>query len=285
MKRQRELLLSTILCGLFLISTTLMAQSTEKPAAQIKTEFDSFSALRSEILSKIGSASKRVWIVSDFLTDAELVSSLYIAQYRKVEVQVLLGRAKAANILSRLNYLKQVHIPVALRPRGFFAATPSLILIDDQLFAINSELDYLSKSRPFRMTQIRDEDVARFEAGALEAAKNPDVPVAKALPLVGQARYGKGSYKKNQKNDEGAPINTVQQEGESAAEETTSDDSKGRTVPGSLNKDGAYRYRSVRNQPDKGVPTKLPKMTLSQELERQRAASEKKTPSTPTDSQ
>ena len=78
---------------------TVKAEESTPPAA---IEFDSFASARSDLLSRIGGASKRIWISSNFLTDAEIVSSLYIAQYRKVQISVLIGKDKASHILSRL---------------------------------------------------------------------------------------------------------------------------------------------------------------------------------------
>src|SRR5688572_28404829 len=78
--------------------------------------FTTFAELRAYMLDAISGASKRIWLTTDYLTDGEIVSALYVARYRKLDVQVLFGRAKANFYMSRLAYLKNQNIPVFLQP-------------------------------------------------------------------------------------------------------------------------------------------------------------------------
>jgi hypothetical protein len=266
----------------FLTSPISFAANEAPNAAPAQNDFDSFSTLRSELLAKIGGSTKRVWIATDFLTDAEIVSSLYIAQYRKVNIQVLLGRDKATTILSRLNYLKQVNIPVALRPRGFYSKSSTMILVDDKLLAINSDLDYLTKTRKFTISEAPSESLSAFESAFSEAAKNQEDLRAKPLPLVGHPRPAKGKgpdRKKMQNEADGSPIQTTTVPAESSRKKDTNElqiDSNAKTASGTISAEGVYRYRSIKDRPTNGVATKLPKMTLSQELEKKRAAAAEK---------
>jgi len=148
--------------------------------------FPDFSSLRAELLSKIGGATKRVFLCTDFLTDADIVSSLYIAQYRKVDIKVLLGRDNASNIMSRLNYLQQVNIQTSLRPREFHPSLNTMVLIDDRLLTINVNLDYMTKAKNLLITTRPGTDIASLEAAFHQAMSGQVAPQPKPLPKVGR---------------------------------------------------------------------------------------------------
>ena len=253
-----------------------------------KSEFTEFSGLRSEILTMIGGATKKIWITTDFLTDGEIVSSLYIAQYRKVQINILLGRERATNILSRLSYLKQVNIPVALRPRGFYPASPTMMLIDDKLFSINSNLDYMAKLQRLRITQVTAEEATSYETSFEAAINNNTAPDARPLPQVGHA--GGRKTRSRQGNGSNNPIQTNTIGGDKTENPTSTpsgEASHDAPAAGTLSADGAYRYRPVKDRPINGIPTKLPRNTIIQDRQRERArttptGAERKSESPPT---
>jgi len=146
--------------------------------------YDSFAEVRAALLNAIGGATKRVWISTSFLTDGELVSSLYVAQYRKVDVAVLLGRSQANAYMSRLNYLKNQNIPVFLRPEKR-PGPASQMLCDDQLYELDGELDFMTRYKRFTLTHT-DAATAAVFAKNFAADINKKVPaIAAPIPMVG----------------------------------------------------------------------------------------------------
>ena len=217
------------------------AQPTEKAETH-----DSFAALRHHILNMISGATWRIWIASEYLTDGEIVSALYIANYRKLDVKVLLGRAKARRYLSRLNYLKSQNIPVFLYPRGFNIGAASAVLADNKIAFIDGELNYQEKNRRFQVTygtpSQMNSFVAKFTKAAGEAI--PAVPVPR--PKVGRAGSRDSVIRSGSANPRGAtvlPSGNIKRYSQDELE-------------------GSYRYNSRRDSPEQGVPTKLPDSTL-----------------------
>jgi hypothetical protein len=278
-------------CGLLLALTIFSSFSYDLRAADQPQEFTDFSGLRTELLSKMGGASKRIWIVTDFLSDAEIVSSLFIAQYRKLDISALLGKDRATHILSRLNYLKQVNIPVSLRPKDFYTKYRSIILIDNQIFGLNAPLDHMSKSGRYSLELLTAEQAPDFESRFSEAAKLNNAPQMAPLPQVGRprpnSRYYKGSESSasaSQTSPKGASSRTS---GTSNVHGSTGSPRHSQAASTPSNDDGAkgssgYRYRSQGNKAPEGIPTKLPRTTLRQQLdqerERQRSSESTKTP-------
>lgn len=234
---------------------------TPQLQAEAGKEFDGFPAVRAEVLNLVGGATTRVRVVTDFLSDGELVTGLYIAQYRKVNVQVLLGQARATNVLSRLNYLKAQNVPVWLRPRGFMPQHPTVLLIDDKLYTLNADLDSMAKHRRFILNLQPASEVAKF-AELFDTATSTGVsPTPRSTPLVGRA----GSHPRNQRvynpDSNSSSTGNLSQHGGSDA----SDNQAG-------GKAEAYRYNRVKEKPTHGIPTKLPKTTIWQDREKNRNA-------------
>lgn len=266
-------------CGLFLALTIFSSFSNDVWAADQRQEFSDFSSLRADVLSKIGGASKRIWVVTDFLSDAEIVSSLFIAQYRKLDISVLLGKDRASHILSRLNYLKQVNIPVSLRPKDFYAKYRSMILIDNQIFGINVSLDHMNKNGRYVLELLTTEQIPDFENRFSEAAKLKNAPQMAPLPQVGRARPNSRYYKSSESSassSQNTPKSTPTKQIEtSSAHSSASSPGLSDATAIAPNEDPAkspsgYRYRSQRNKAPEGIPTKLPKTTLRQQLEQER---------------
>jgi hypothetical protein len=138
-------------------------------------------------------------------------------------------------------------------------------LLDDTLFSIDTDLDYLTKHNKFTIKELESNEIPSFEASFQEAAKNPETPEVRPLPLVGSQRAHKSYIHSPKANEAGTNEAKSGNEGR---------DSQPPALAGSgTSADNVYRYRRVKDRPAAGVPTKLPKMTLGQELEKKRAAS------------
>lgn len=232
--------------------------SSISPAKSSEKNFDGFAAARSEILTLIGGATQNIRIVTDFLSDGEIVSALYIAQYRKVNVQVLLGPGRATSALSRLNFLKAQNIPVWLRPRSFMSSHPTVLLVDQNLYALNAELDYMARHRKFTLATLPAHQIPDFEQNFQTAASTGFSPTPKPTPLVGRSGSGGGrkGARQNQAVQETDPYDT-----------STNTEHDGFQM--NKNRDSHYRYSRQKDRPSTGVPTKLPKNTILQDREQQ----------------
>ena len=252
-------------------AVAISAQTASETSESAAKNFDGFAATRSEIQTLIGSATSRIHIATDFLSDGEIVTALYIAQYRKVNVQVLLGQGRATSPLSRLNYLKAQNIPVWLRPGRFYSQHPTIMLIDDQLYSLNAELDYMARHRKFTLTMLGTDQIAKFDEAFTNATNTGVSPNPRSTPLVGKGHHEGRVFTKQ----ESAPTGNV-----------TTSPTPTPSFPksaGSTSSDGSYRYRSVKENPGHGVPTKLPKTPVWQERAKERDALEKIDHGGPTD--
>lgn len=198
-------------------------------------DFENFGQLRSFLLNEIGAAKSRVWVVSDFLSDGETISSLYVAKYRGLNVSVLLGRTKAQAYMSRLDYLKRQNIPSALRPNDFPFSDPTLILVDNQLFRINGELNFLDQQRRFTARVAESSDKEAFQDAFQRAQKNPEAASVPPVPLVGKARHNSSRFSKMT-------------------------NSQSREQPEGYNYDRQHQNAAI----PAGVPRQLPKQTVYQ---------------------
>jgi hypothetical protein len=231
-----------LLIILALVSSGPLAAQT----SETRRTWDTFADVRAEILNAIGGAQRRIWLATDFLSDGEIVSALYVAQYRKLEVQVLLGRAKSNAYMSRLNYLKTQNIPVWLKPGGFEPKVPTALLVDDLFLSVDGELDFLARGRKFTVVTENLGQKEQFLANFPTAVQRGIPAHARAVPLVGKARAASG-----------------QNHG------TVSKGSVYRPdLGGNQTELGGYKYDRVREAPPRGVPTKLPKTTIWQEREK-----------------
>ena len=145
-----------------------------------------FADLRHNVLELISASKKRVWLITDYLTDGDIVSALFLAKYRKVDVKVFLGRAKQNSYLSRLSYLKGQDIPVFLRPEHGFIA-PTLILSDQHLFTVNRDLNAMAVIGQAQMAQVAPTEVKNFVGWFQEALAYPEPTLNRSDPAVGRS--------------------------------------------------------------------------------------------------
>ncbi|MEZ4743467.1 MAG: hypothetical protein R3B45_13660 [Bdellovibrionota bacterium] len=243
-----------LLVTLYVIQTNFIPTAQAEPiASKVVRHFDE---LRTELINMISEATTRVWLSSNFLSDGDLVSALYIAKYRKLDVHVLLGRKKAANYMSRLRFLKTQSIPVFLMPANFPQYGQSALLVDEKFISINSELDFMVKKKGFTITYGNSSRSSAY-MGAFANATNltkpsPTKPVRLAKRKKSQQiRFHRAKAEKNK------PTQTIKKR-----EDTNQ----------------TYYYSGPSPKRPETVPVKLPAKTLWQlKLEKQFDKQEKET--------
>ncbi len=224
--------------------------------------YDNFSALRGDILDFISGATTKVWLHSDFLTDGEIVTSLFMAKYRKLDVKVLLGKRKSNAYMSRLNYLKNQNIPVFLKPDSFKSSAISAVLSDNELVFIDGELDFMSRYKKFNVYRASEAEMQAYTA-AFAGAANMEIPAIPAeIPLVGR-KGGSGPAAYN-------PAQTGAVTTSSSAQSA-----------GASSADSAYNYGRGKAPRPEGVAGKLPKETKWRKTPVQDAQTEAPVPDLP----
>jgi hypothetical protein len=230
------------------VMASMLSATTVSLADSVATRrFEDFPTLRNDLLEMIGSATTRIWLVSDFLSDGELVAALYIAQYRKINVQVLLGQEKANKYMSRLSFLRSQGIPVFLAPQQFpnFGATAALI--DEKLLSIDSELDFMSKGRPYTITYEGFPRTRQFMTSFADAV-NQKIP-APIRPM-------RVAIRSQEQKDRFTQFRSIQSRAEAARRREDVQDT--------------YYYRGASPKRPDEVPSALPKKTKWQlRLEKQ----------------
>ena len=217
---------------------TVAPQVPQKTPGFSKLYFKNFKSLRSKVLNLIGSSRKRVILVSDFLTDGDISSALYIAKYRKVKVNVLLNKKKANKYLSRVRFLNQQGIPVSYRPRNISIKNPTLLLVDNRLYKISRDLDVLRPDISSTMVQASPKGLNIFLKSLIKIFKNHKGIRTTPLPKVGRPRRNQGYTTRTRKPYKG-------------------------------NRDGSYNYDRSRPSPrPNNVRATLPKSTVFQKKQR-----------------
>lgn len=255
-----------LLLGCLLWASRGLAASEEAlyvPQAEVPTpgfnlkNTANFDDLRHNVMELIGGAKRRVWLLTDYLTDGDIVSALYLAKYRKVDVRVFLGYDKQNAYLSRLSYLKAQNIPVFTRPQHGYIA-PTLIFVDQRLYTVSRDLNTLTRVGQAQIAQASPTDVKNFVTWFREVLEYPEAAITKPEPAVGRTSRG-GS---GRRPAEPAPA----YQGES---------------DGSFNYD---RSAGARRGAPEGVSTKLPRVPrwkIIQEQREEAASQAKPTPPAP----
>ena len=218
-------------------------------------QLSTFRAMRSEILNLIGTARNRIWLATDYLTDGEIVAALYIAQYRKLDVRVLLGPERANSYMSRLSFLKKQSIPVYLKTSSLRFASPTGLLVDQRLYVADSDLNFMTPQRQFQLRVVRRGESNGFEQGFQLALR--DAMPAVVRPMQPEPRQAVRWRPSSQK--------TAAREREGTRNGTRSQPQAAPRDPYLGEADGSYNYNtagySSRNAPS-GMPTQLPKQPL-----------------------
>lgn len=208
---------------------------SDKPGQK---NFADFVTLKKDLMGILSSAKERIWLVSDFVTDGDTVAALYVAQYRKVNVQVLLGRRKANSYMSRLGFFKRQNVPVFLKPDRFSFKSPTSILVDKKLYFVDAEMDFLVPNRHPIMREGSDEEAVKFEQDFISAFKE-------ALPATPKPVREVGRIAPPENRVRARPSKAIY-----SPEEATGSYSHEHVTPGAR---------------PPGVPTKLPKETIWQQ--------------------
>ncbi len=195
--------------------------------------FNHFKELQAKVLSAIGSAKRSIRLITDFLTDGEISSALYLAKYRKLDVKVYLGSQKVNQYLSRVNFLKQQGISVNLRPR-LAVNDPTMLLVDHRLYRISRDLNVLQPQLPGHIT-LASPRLTQLIRKSLSNTTNNAKIITRPYPKVGRKQYPRSE--------------------------------KAWHKPYTGNSDGSYNYnRAPTHHRPEDVPTTLPKIPKYQQM-------------------
>lgn len=139
-----------------------------------------FDDLRHNILELIGSGRKRVWLLTDYLSDGEIASALFLAKYRNLDVKVYLGRDSLNASGSRLPYLRGQSVPTYLRPRTGYT-TPTLLFVDSKLYGVTRDLNTLQRLGTAELIQASPADVKAFVSWLKDVMENPEIAYPRAF--------------------------------------------------------------------------------------------------------
>ncbi len=224
------------------------------PAANAQS-FDRFSSFRYRVLELIGGAQKDVTLITEFLSDGEIVTALYLAKYRGLDIKVYLGSAKSNHPMSRLNYLNNQRIKAYLIPSDFPSQKGSLLYVDGALFTSPNDMDSRSPMKVFKLTPVQGVELQALLKTYQSLLIMPKEAIAGPPPQVGRA-HTKGYYYV----PEPEPLINMPL-GSQIKNDTSSGES-------------SYNYNrhtiNQRKAPD-GVPVKLPNQTVKQLRETDKA--------------
>lgn len=124
-------------------------------------KFSDFEGLRDALLTEIAAAKQRVWLISEFVSDHDIALSLYLAKFRKLDVQVIIGRERRAGFLSQHRYLASRQVPIKIMAGVY---RPTLLVCDQKVLRINSDLDFLSEQRSFTILRVQAKHFKQFDS-------------------------------------------------------------------------------------------------------------------------
>lgn len=139
-----------------------------------------FDDLRHNILELIGTGRKRVWLLTDYLSDGEIASTLFLAKYRNLDVKVYLGRDQLNASGTRLPYLRGQSVPTYLRPRTGYT-TPTLLFVDSRLYGITRDMNTLQRLGTAEIVQASPAEVKAFVSWLKDVMENPEIAYPRAF--------------------------------------------------------------------------------------------------------
>ncbi|MBP9708807.1 MAG: hypothetical protein KBD78_14305 [Oligoflexales bacterium] len=137
--------------------------------------FSDYAQLKQALLAELAAAKERIWIASAYMNDGDVASAIYVAKYRKLNVQVLLHPARANSYMSSLRFFKKNNIAVFLQPKSFKTPASSSWLVDKSLITVDGDLDFLAPRRSYNLNKQNGAPASLFEKDfltALEAKQN-----------------------------------------------------------------------------------------------------------------
>ena len=127
-------------------------------AAHPVQRFAVFDKLSDRVVTAINSAEQRVWLVSSFMSDYDISLALYLAVMRKLDVRVVLGQERSQDMLSQYDYLRAQQVVVRLAT----AVGTTVLICDDKMYRINSDLDFLSERRNLVLRNVSQPDIKSY---------------------------------------------------------------------------------------------------------------------------
>lgn len=127
-------------------------------AVQPVQRFTAFDKLSDRVVAAINSAEQRVWLVSSFMSDYDISLALYLALMRKLDVRAVLGQERSQDMLSQYGYLRAQQIVVRLAT----TVGATVLICDDKMYRINSDLDFLSERRNLVLRHISQPDIKSY---------------------------------------------------------------------------------------------------------------------------
>lgn len=121
--------------------------------------YSDFPSLRRDILATMAGAERRVWLISEFISDYDISLALYVAKFRKLDVRVVLGRERLDASLSQYRYLHSHRIPIKV-VSGLRSST--ILICDERMFQLNSDLDFLTMRESFLLHAVVKPQIGKF---------------------------------------------------------------------------------------------------------------------------
>ncbi len=121
-----------------------------------------YEDFRDCLLQKISSAKRRVWLSTPYLTDGEVLASLHIARYRKLDVRVFLDKRKANAYMSRLRNLNAQNIPAFAQNQALSQEARTRLVADDESFQSNRDLNFMHNAGPHNFSLLGKRKLSRL---------------------------------------------------------------------------------------------------------------------------
>lgn len=150
--------------------------------------YDKFSGFRNEVLDLVAGAKEHLTVVTDYLTDGEIVTALYLAKYRGLQVKVFLGALQANSPMSRLRYLKRQKIDAYLIPHNFPVKRGTVIFADGRGFESPNSLNNTAKKNTYALHAISGQRLQQMTKAYQGALVQPREAIATQLPTVSRER-------------------------------------------------------------------------------------------------
>ena len=123
-------------------------------------KFKGFDALRDKIYTSIVSAKKRVWLLTNFISDFDVSMAMYVAKSHRRDVRVLLNEKRLEEFLSQYTYLLAHDIKTKTSPN---VSKVSYLFCDDKLYRFDSDLDFLTSNESFVFVEEHKAEKQRLE--------------------------------------------------------------------------------------------------------------------------
>lgn len=162
-----KLILRIILCWTFIFTPFLNGHSNSSSPnlkSQNHSLFASYGPFKKQLISYISRAKHKIILANDFISDGDIVSSLYLAKYRGISVKVVLGYKKANHYLSRIRFLHNNKIATYVLNIKKLPFPHSFLQVDRQIFKIEGTLHekFLGQSK-YSITKSSKEKIPSLE--------------------------------------------------------------------------------------------------------------------------